>query len=350
MRRNVLTAIALFIPVICIHSVRSEYVEDTGTTDANGYGLNEAFQVTDWGISGSIYVSYCFESESSTGFYNYAFDEIKMAPDKDFAHLNACQNTSTGCCFIALKNNIYSKVQILEKGTRCRFRYGTATTPGDRMLVKSSYDRSIRYKVNNLYNYQNYCGGAPGCVVVDTLYWEPPLPNNNHLRGYILYVFESFTKIDTTKPANTVQWDSIAFYPSSTRKAYCEKFPKSGYFNMVAVYDEGKSDFLDNWTYVREGRISNRNNGPTARLTGNTFSIRNTETELVFEFSGLVDKAEMPQIDLYNLAGRLIASCSIDKTGTFGSISKKLLPLETCVAHFTTTSGKVYTKPVFCIR
>jgi hypothetical protein len=350
MKKNVCKVFFLFILLVSIHSVRSEYVEGTESIDANGWGLDSAFQVTDWCIRGDIYVSYNFFSQSSTGYYNFTFDEIQTAPDTTY--YKAYEVSLTTCCFMVRKNNQYYKIQLVDRST---FRYGTNTSPNDRILVKSDYDRSIRYNVNNLFFTRPYCGGGSLNCGGEWLYWDPPLPNNNHLRGYILYVIdrpESFTSIiDTTKPVDSVIWDSVAFFPPTTTKAECSgKMPFCGSFNMVALYDEGKSDLLSNWTLIDEGRLSIRKVGAETGFTSNAFTIKNTETALIIDFSGLADKSGAPKLDLYTLAGRLIASLSINKTYTHWSIPKKILPSEICVAHFTTTTGDLYTKTIYYMR
>ena len=120
------------------------------------------------------------------------------------------------------KNNTWSKIQIIGKTEDYRYvyKYGKNTTTDDKLLIDSGYDRSLKYKPNNLYNLAKIgpCG-LYWCLQWDTLFWEPPLQNNNHLTGYILFASKFWLGegIDTTEPIDIMEWDSIAFFSNRPR-------------------------------------------------------------------------------------------------------------------------------------
>ncbi len=220
----------------------ADYIEGIDTTDANGYGLDSALMVTANDING---LKYHLGPGGGAGYFwglfTYSFDDIKIAATEQLNPYGP--PTGFYCSVIKKKDNTYSKVQVLKKlaDGRYVFQYGTNTTPNDRMLEKLDYDRSVRYKPNNVYSTFGYMTG------IGTLTWEPPLPNNNHLLGYIYYMPKRGVFIDTTAPINPAQWDSIAF--SDSTRLTLNPAQSYGYFNLVAVYTEGKSDFLQGWTF-----------------------------------------------------------------------------------------------------
>ena len=133
--------------LICTMGASADYVEGVDTTDANGFGLDSAFLMDNyWGITGQYILSYRFQF--STGYFNYSFDDIKMAPDSGYSMW------CSGMYPCVVKNNMsnaFSKIQILKQlmNKRYIYEFGTNTTPNNRMLEKANYDRSIRYKPNN---------------------------------------------------------------------------------------------------------------------------------------------------------------------------------------------------------
>ena len=240
-------SLILFFIVSLAHA---EYIEGIDTTDANGYGLDSALQVTSYSaILANFFSVYVFLSGASEGYYNYSYNDLKMAP-VTFKGLSGIPLKNMYSCFILKsKDSLFSKVQILQKLSNGRyvFRFGKNTTPNDHLLEKSDYDRTILYKPNNLFNKPS---SYPDPQAYDTTYWDPPLPNNNHLLGYIFYCSKNGMTIDTTAPIDLSQWDSIA-YCTSTKFHNPVISPGFKYFNIVAVYSEGRSDFLKNWTYSR---------------------------------------------------------------------------------------------------
>jgi hypothetical protein len=204
------------------------------------------------GLNGQISCQKCllYGLGGGWGLLNYSFDDIKLAAVTDYGSFN---NISSGdefvftCIVVKKRDSTYSKVQVLEKlqDNRFVFKYGSNTTPLERKLEKADYDRSFRYKPNNVtLHYHCNCSGESSAIP-DSLFWEPPLQNTNHLKGYILYNTKPGMVVDTTKQINIAQWDSIAFTESTL---LTNKLPSDCYVNMIAVYEEGTSDFIQGWS------------------------------------------------------------------------------------------------------
>lgn len=235
------------LTVFITKSAFPAYIEGTDTTDVNGYSRDSSFRVAYWQND----MAYYGVNIESTGYFNYSFDDIKKVPDS--IDRSGWTIFSISNCFtIKKKDSTYSKIKILFKLSDGRYvyKYGSNDTPKNRLLIKSDYDRSVRYKPNNFHVLFEYSGYEPPnpsiqIIVRNTCTWEPPLPNNNHLIGYIYYRAKTNLVIDTTKPIDIAQWDSIAFI-DSTR--YIFGGQPLEYFNIVAVYSEGKSDFLSGWS------------------------------------------------------------------------------------------------------
>jgi hypothetical protein len=237
-----------------------DYVEGIDTTDANGFGLDSAFQVSYGFIGGRKAQSlayYVYGGCGCDGFFPYNFDDITMAPNKVWfpGRNNYVKGENLFNCFtmVSTKDSTYSKVQFLQQvsGNEYVFRYGINTTPKDRSLIKSGYNRSEFYKPNNFVEtFYNHSG-----TIADTIAWDPPLPSNNHLLGYVFYFtkrLENLGNVDTTAPVNMAQWDSLTFYDTSWvpfSTALQDSFFYSIYYrNLVAVYAEGRSSFLSGWS------------------------------------------------------------------------------------------------------
>jgi hypothetical protein len=251
--KNVKCALLIVVIVLSQQSF-SEYLEGIDTTDENGYGLDSTFMISNdsiRGIKARGYAPFGEKSDSTylplvvsgIGFYNYTFNEIKIAPPDSTFYFQTLPFWF--CCFVIKhKDSTYSKIQITKKltGNRYIFKYGTNTKANDHLLAEADYDRSIRYKPNNAYGHHLYPS-------TNWLTWEPPLPNNNHLVGYILYRSKNGATIDTLSPIDSSQWDSLGFV-DTTNCNYASPYAINGrYLNLVAVYTEGKSDFLNGWTY-----------------------------------------------------------------------------------------------------
>jgi hypothetical protein len=274
--------LAAFFP----KSAFSAYIEGVDTTDANGYGLDSGLYM---GGNSSVnvalgqkIVNYAFCK--CEGYFNYSFDDIKMSPSS--VRLFSCYTTINTCFIIQnSKDYTYSKVQILKNisGNRYLFRYGTNTTPLDTTLVKSDYDRSILYKPNNVwesfwYNFPEQAG--------DTLFWDPPLPNNNHLIGYMLYKTKRGAVIDTTAPINLAQWDSMLIGTQTSYIGFIQWLQIiPAYFNIVAVYTEGKSDFLKGWTCLSAIPVNARNYSTVSLKPQKEIEIRKYPTGYIINFT-----------------------------------------------------------------
>jgi hypothetical protein len=290
----------------------SEYIEGIDTTDAYGRGLDSSFNASNNAVSGYRFFSYHFATgSSSAGYFNYAFDEIKIAPYiikfvPDIICAPSIMGDIFNYCFIVQnikKDSTFSKVQILKNlsGNRYIFKYGKNTTPNDRMLTSPDYDRSVKYKPNNLYN----------CTAVypagDSTTWEPPLPNDNHLLGYIFYLSKKEAVIDTSAPIDLAQWDSIAFFDTSSVvsfKCFSTRDPQNSYFNIVAVYAEGRSDFLKGWTRYLNGIVDIKHSSSSLNWLKNSIEIKRASGGLYISYKPLSANNDSYTFSIYTMDGR----------------------------------------------
>jgi hypothetical protein len=292
---------ALFLALFWPGHIYAGYIEGIDTTDVNGYGLDSAFTTNSYGyISGKFVTSYSLIDLIGGGMFNYSFDDIKMVTDSFTGHF---LYQTPGCCVAVMngKDSTYAKIKVLQKisGNRYLFRYGRNTKPNDLMMDSSNYDRTVRYKPNNVFINGGY------------FQWEPPLPNDNHLLGYIVYVQNPSITIDTSAPINIAQWDSLTFTVSTLWHfqypyIYIQgvRYDMQGkFFNIVAVYTEGRSDFLQGWTHIPKDM-----NGVVQQpfLHPITNSILIQEENRGFFFSFPLYK-QNKAFEIYNLSGNRIA-------------------------------------------
>jgi hypothetical protein len=299
----------LFVTLISSYGF-SDYVEGIDTTDVNGYGLDSAFHIGNYGNVSGIFNAYFFVL--GRGYFNYAFDDIKMVPSipkptADFRLYSYANNCISNCIIVKnSKDSTYSKVQFLKQlsGNQYIYKYGTNTTPNNKMLIDSSYDKSIRYKPNNLYN---LLGG-----IYDSTSWEPPLPNKNHLLGYIFYRPKPGEIIDTTVPPNPAQWDSISFIDSTRSSQLLPSYLGVGdfYFNLVAVYAEGKSDLLLGWTKYLYGNLSVKSNFSSCHFQNNKIEPRKMANGFMFSVQSLLANGGTVSLSICNLTGQQVAQFS----------------------------------------
>ena len=229
----------------------AEYVEGIDTTDENGWGLDSAFHLHNR-ITGPKLVCYTNQRSPSRDIFKYSFEEIQLAADS--LSLSSVIVSGLGFyfqqnnyCFVVCRDSSFYKFKVTdyfsdsESNTRYIYKYGTNTTPLNRTMMPSNYDRSVRYKPNNL-AYLSDNGNT------DRFSWEPPLSNDNQLQGYIIYIQKNDVTIDTSAQINLAQWDSVGFTDTTTfaMRPYYE----GSYYNIVAVYTEGRSDFLKGWSRV----------------------------------------------------------------------------------------------------
>lgn len=250
--KNVIKVIAI-IAMFAFHQASGEYIEGIDTTDADGYGLDSIFQIT---ISPFDKTKYLVEKtdkslqiifyfqETDEGYYHYSFDDLRMAPVS--VKPNNCPIIVTPlsyCFIIQTKDHIYAKIKVIKEtdANRFIFRWGMNITPDDNRFIPDEYDRTIYYKPNSLHMWYNY-----DLERNDSISWEPPLDNDNQLIGYIFYLAKEHESIDTTAPIDVRQWDST-FVGDSICKIPCNQWPFQ-YYNIIAVYREGRSDFLEGWT------------------------------------------------------------------------------------------------------
>jgi hypothetical protein len=303
---------SLFFCVALLNSsgAFAAYIEGTDTTDVNGYNRDSTFRVTSTttnAVTGQNIVRYRCD-EASTGYFNHAFNDIKMAPD---SNKSAPYVTGNTYCFVIkkTKDNTYSKIQILSRlpDNRYVYRYGTNTVPNDPLLINAAYDRSVRYKPNNFSNFFQY-----HCTLYDfcqrnTSSWEAPLPNNNTLLGYIYYRAKNGVTIDTTAPINMAQWDSIAF---TTSTSYVFSGQPFQYFNLVAVYAQGRSEFLLGWSKRTAAVVDVKQGSPAAVLVPNTLTVQKTGKGFVFSLLKPGKNSDVASLTIFNANGTTMARFS----------------------------------------
>jgi hypothetical protein len=325
-RKQFSGAVLLFL---CVTSLHAEYVEGTGTTDNEGYGLNGTFQIDggDWGyyITGMVVAHYCFDPHWCRGYYNYSFEEITMAPDTiRHEYENIDCECSPYYCFVVrdTNSNIYSKVEILTHldGHRFEYRFGTNTTPGDRILTDEPGNLSVVHNVNNL-----YYTGHPYFMHGDdpehkkyysrTLSWDPPLDTvHNRPVRYILYRSKEGITIDTTAPVDQAQWDSITVQNSPE---VVEDFPDIGYFNFVVVYINGqRSDFLSGWSRCNYDIVGVIKNAVTPQCGSDKITVEKSAEGLFISLPQRNGGSGFSSIDLFSLTGRRVATLSAAENAT----------------------------------
>jgi hypothetical protein len=294
--------IMAFLAMSLSQQAFSEYVEGIDTTDENGWGLDSTFNADI--ISGSRIVIYT--GGYMKNLFEYSFEEIHLAADSgsisEFIERHIINGDNTKACFVIQnsKDSCYSKVQILKhflldannNDWRYIYRYGTNTTPLNRTLQRSNYDRSVRYKPNNFcYRFDINASHNKNVFA-----WEPPLSNDNHLQGYIIYVQKRSITIDTTAPINITQWDSVGF--TDTTKFAFNYSAQGEYYNIVAVYSEGKSDFLKGWSRLyRPSRVTN---GLLSEKQFNTVSIHCSQCGF---FISLNQRVLPSMMNIYDVIG-----------------------------------------------
>jgi hypothetical protein len=286
--------------LLCSGSTSADYIEGIDTTDVNGNGLNSTIYTDIYGgINGQYVFRYRFQF--FTGYFNYSFADIKMAPDSGYYSGNV---PSTYSCIV--KNNItnsFSKIQILKqlKNKRYIFQFGTNTTPNNRMLEKTNYDRSLLYKPNNFNIFGKTNFQDLSFVLIAS--WDPPLPSNNHLIGYIFYRAKGGIAIDTSAPINLAQWDSMAFTSSTMDTLHNVNVPML-YFNLVAVYTEGKSEFLKGWTRPIPDGV--KQNSQSTEKPQNALIIKKTSGGYLVSLPSSSPTNLFQSLTIYNAMGKKI--------------------------------------------
>jgi hypothetical protein len=314
----------LLLCLFFAHKGFSAYVEDFDTTDVNGYAFDSAFNLTTNGKMYSKAAATCYGLFSGqTGLFNYSFDDIKIVHMTKYRGYSSTPILLPGTCFVIKKNDsTYTKIQVLKKlvDNRFVFKYGSNTTPNDTLLVSADYDRSIRYKPNNLYYKYWYPEWGVGG---DTLFWDPPLGNDNHILGYIIYTTKPGVIIDTSKPINIAQWDSV--FTSAT--IYTGRISDLSYFNLVAVYSEGNSDFLQGWTMSKPVVDRIKNIAPVTNSLSNKITLKKSPTGLIFDFHLLHENTKPLSINIYTISGRQVAGfSSVNNRRLFWNTSHSNLP------------------------
>lgn len=292
----------LFIAVAASLSF-CQYREGIDTTNVNGYAHDSLFKIVQNKIipdMDSNIVMYGFpKPQQAVGYFNYAFDDIQKTPDSI-----RVRNPSLkmNCCYAIQKGtNLYAKICILQKLADGRYVYRYARNTINQLVPQLSNSLT---KPCNVFS----CASYVMPISILYLYWERPLTNGAKPKGYILYISKSGTIIDTSKPINMTQWDSVAFTTKDTLK-YTPSGPIGGrYFNFVAVYGDGNSDFLNGWAeYPMLTGIVPSAPPQSHRPYSELITLRKTSNGCRIDLSGLSNTSQPESIALYSLTGRQIA-------------------------------------------
>ncbi|MBN1578922.1 MAG: hypothetical protein JW913_20340 [Chitinispirillaceae bacterium] len=135
------------------------------------------------------------------------------------------------------------------------------------------------------------------------LTWDPPLPGDNHLLGYICYFSKLSADIDTSKPIDPSQWDSVAF----TSETELTIEARGGYLNLVALYNEGKSDFLEEWIHVYLAIGVSTSMSFKATITSDITRIRKTPAGYLLDFQSFSTNGVPQSAVILSSSGRRVA-------------------------------------------
>jgi hypothetical protein len=282
----------------------SAYKEGLDTTSSDGYCRDSLFGISGNSIvleTGSKLIAY----EWSCGYFNSAFDDIVKAPDT-LSQVSHRPASLMNTCYVIYRNrdHTYSKICILRKLSNGSyiFRYGRNTVPNNLLLIADNYDKSIRYKPNNLHFSSHY--EMPRTF--SHLFWEPPLSGINTLIGFTIYFSKRNVTLDTTKPVDPSQWDSVGF---TKFNEFSIEF-NSQYLNMAAIYEKGKSDLFKGW--MRQPMLI----GIRAPVTNKVDRqpritiVKKTSTEYCFEINDFSANVSPQSVALYSNSGRRVAGLS----------------------------------------
>jgi hypothetical protein len=300
---------AFVVIVIAASCAFSDYKEGVDTTYPNGNSRDSLFGISTYNLSvesGSTVVTYKWNS----GYFNHAFEDIAKAPD---TIKNQYPSFSMGTSYVIYRNKTgtYSKISVMSKlpDNRYVYRFGMNTVADNKLLITANYDRSVKYKPNNL----RFISAYEMPRTFSLLFWEPPVPGVNKLIGYTFYASKSTSTIDTTKPINPAQWDSIAF---TTKTDVSMEF-KGRYINMVAVYENGKSDFLKGW--MKEPMLIgvSRPASPNVDFRPYITVAKNPHTGYCFEISPTSANASPQSIAIYSNSGCLVTDLKEARGGQY---------------------------------
>ncbi|HAJ80512.1 MAG TPA: hypothetical protein DCO75_12170 [Fibrobacteres bacterium] len=294
--------------------VNADYVEGIDTTDSYGYGMDSAFSIKNGNFSiGENAISlecYLCKADLYNCVFNYSFDDIKIAPA---TFLSNNHIDLEHCFVIKRKDSTYLKIQVLNQltGNQYVFKYGLNTTPNNMLLDSSAYDLSVKYKPNNFCFIFTY----PTSLIFK---WDRPLSNNNNLLGYIFYVAKKNVTIDTTAPIDLSQWDSVAFWDTvalvdstgsdnfdNTGRASFVSIMSNRYFNLVALYTEGKSDFIEGWSkwYTTATAIGITADHACNNYLTNKIEVKKTGEEYMISFPQSLKYSRKPSFAVFNPFG-----------------------------------------------
>jgi hypothetical protein len=314
------------------------YIESIDTTDLNGYSRDSLFKIANVSVfeqdSGKTMIGYDAGIEYK-GYFNCAFDDLNKAPDtlkKASSFVMVRMNISY--VILRLKDSTYTKMVLLSKISNSRYIYRQIanTTSKDRSFVGVLFNPATKFKPNNLYFSSTYNVGT-----TTYLSWEPPLPGNNHLLGYTVFISKNVAGIDTAKPINLLQWDSVAF----TTNTFFTIINRGGYFNVVAVYREGQSEFLTGWVQLPSLNGISPSGIVKSDQEHDAITIRKTTAGYSFSFPAVANKAALVSAAIFDPAGHEVSPI-------IGNGNNSLLwnsPVEGVYAiRLTLTNGKSFAR------
>ncbi len=333
--------IMLLIVIIGL-SVFAEYKEGIDTTDNCGYGIDSSFQILIIGdssisIRAEDVIIYAFDSvngfSNSSGYFPYSFDEIRKAPDtiKKFSIYDLPIYNTT---FIAMKiDSSYTKVQLLERISEDRFiyKYGRNTVPNNLLLTYENYNRDSLYPPDNFHIYNFWNGGG-----VMHFSWNPPIENNNTLLGYKVFNINK----DLVNILDSINLDNLE--PSEIIDTTWARWGSWGYFNIVAVYEEGESKPLQGWMYVFNNLTFIYNNNDL-KTPANDFKVYYNNYDNIMISLPNDYNNQKASFNIYNTKGRLINHVSnFEKNPVILNISELGMASGNYIIQFI-TGNKIFT-------
>ena len=214
------------------------YIEGTDTTTADGKSIN-GFTVSATSINGAAVVY----GSTDYGYLNCMFDDVQKVPDSIISPKPYVENVFLHCFIVSGNSNTWMKVQVTKQLPDKRFvyRFGKNMTSSSKLLLPPNYDQQRIYRPNNVRWSEVYYRN--GEIVQEiTLVWEPPIPCNKKVTGYIVY--GSSQDIDTAKPIDLKQWRQIV----TTTGTSASGFSLAPRFNVAAVYQDQTTDFPKAYT------------------------------------------------------------------------------------------------------
>ncbi len=273
----------VLIVLLVIGNLFAEYSEGFDTTESDGTGLDNTFQIGDDEITAlknakiALYLVKYWEWNLDWQYVHHTFDEICVVPSKfdeiavDELSLRDILNTQI---VVKRSDGTFAKVHIIEQlnGLRYIYRYGVNTISGGN-LIAEDYDKDKCHPPQNLAIRMMYITNPSGVKGMADLEWDPPLPNNNELDHYEIYTIDAGA-IDTADPIDLNEWDLVQETQNTDSWWHGEDDDNVNYINIVAVYEEGVSKPLQGWTLL-EDESTKIINGISGGIHPNQLTIEN---------------------------------------------------------------------------